>query len=151
MNLESPLCRRCYLHFRLYFCDKITVWFCLKSFCLGQPPRAFCRETRYIKFTRLFRPLKNIVQRVHLARFAPYRVHIARSLQKNIAQGWSWWCSHLEWLATGKCKERLSELTNTVIINIFYAQYLVLNQTCLWSRSRRHICDKATLQHAHAM
>ena len=51
--------------------------------------RAFCREMRYVKFTRIFRLLKNIVYRVHLARLALYRVHIAWSLQKNIAQGWS--------------------------------------------------------------
>ena len=44
--------------------------------------------TWYVKFTRIFRLLKNIVYRVHLTRFALYRVCIARCLQKNIVQGW---------------------------------------------------------------
>ena len=32
--------------------------------------RAFCHETQYAKFTSIFRILKNIVYRIHLARFA---------------------------------------------------------------------------------
>ena len=38
--------------------------------------------------------LKNIVYRVHIADMAQYRVHIARILEKNIAQAWSWWFNH---------------------------------------------------------
>ena len=33
--------------------------------------------------------LKNIVYRVHIADIGQYRVHIARILEKNIAQAWS--------------------------------------------------------------
>ena len=61
--------------------------------------RTFCRETLYVRFTRIFRLLTNIVYRVHLARFALYRVHIAWSLQKNTAQGWSQTVTYCHWLA----------------------------------------------------
>ena len=42
----------------------------------------FFRQTRYVKFTHIFRLLKNIVYHVHLARFALYCEHITQSLQK---------------------------------------------------------------------
>ena len=61
------------------FVAKRTIWW------LG----AFCRETRYVKFTRFFRRFENIVYRVHNAIFAKYCVHIARALQKDIAHAWS--------------------------------------------------------------
>ena len=86
--------------------------------------RAFCRETRYnVKFTRIFRLLKNIVYHVHLARFALYCLHIARSLQKSIAQGCSILLNQVSlWLPVlfleGLCKKTIGPFAPTIVIII---------------------------------
>ena len=50
----------------------------------------FCCKAHYVEFMRFLRFLKNIIYRVHIAILATYRVHIARTLQKDIPQGCSW-------------------------------------------------------------
>ena len=71
----------------------VTPWYKYTCNCVAKWAmwwlRAFWRETPFVKFTRNFRLLKNIVYCVHLARFSLYRVDIARSLQKY--RSWWWW------------------------------------------------------------